>query len=148
MKGSSGADPDLILPGQVLNITCTGDGTAPAVTADVKPAVRVHHHYSGHYSSYRYYGGILSPSQIGALWLQAGGSPGAESTAECIAHFESGGNPRAVSPTDDYGLFQINASWGSAMASFDPLTNAESAVKISDGGRNWSPWTTAGDCGV
>lgn len=92
--------------------------------------------------------GIFSPSAIGALWLAAGGSPAAESVAECIAHFESGGNSNAISPTADYGLMQINASWGPAMASLNPLVNMEAAVKISHDGTDWSPWATAWDCGV
>jgi hypothetical protein len=92
--------------------------------------------------------GVLSPSQIGALWLAAGGSPAAEGTAECIAHFESGGRITALSPTDDFGVWQINGSHGPAMATFDPMGNARAAIAISDDGTNWSAWTTAGDCGV
>jgi len=92
--------------------------------------------------------GIFSPSQIGALWLAAGGSPAAELTAECIAHFESGGNSRALSPTNDYGIWQINGSHGPAMATFDPMGNARAAIIISDNGRNWSQWTTHWHCGV
>jgi hypothetical protein len=91
--------------------------------------------------------GIYSPSQLGALWLQAGGSPAAEGTAECIAHFESGGNANAISPTDDFGLWQINGSHG-ALATLNPASNARAAVIISDDGTDWGPWTTAPDCGV
>ena len=58
------------------------------------------------------------------------------------------GNPRAISPTDDFGLFQVNGRWGPGMASLNPVANAEAAVKISDNGRSWAPWTTAPDCGV
>ena len=54
---------------------------------------------------------------------------------------ESGGNPNAISPTDDFGLWQINGSHGS-MATLNPAGNARSAVSISDNGRNWGPWTT------
>ena len=54
---------------------------------------------------------------------------------------ESGGNPNAISPTADYGLWQINASHG-AEATLDPLGNAEAAVAISSDGANWGPWTT------
>ena len=36
--------------------------------------------------------------------------PAARSKARCIILRESGGNPDAVSPTGDYGLFQINAA--------------------------------------
>jgi Lysozyme like domain len=92
--------------------------------------------------------GIFSPDQLGQLWLEAGGSPAAESTAECIAHFESGGNSSAISPTDDFGLWQINASHGPVMATLDPMGNARAAVAISDDGTDWAAWTTAPDCGV
>jgi hypothetical protein len=92
--------------------------------------------------------GLFSPSQLGQLWLEAGGSPAAESTAECIAHFESGGNSSAISPTDDFGLWQINASHGPVMATLDPMGNARAAVAISDDGTDWAAWTTAPDCGV
>lgn len=53
---------------------------------------------------------------------------------------ESGGNPRAVSATDDHGLFQIHsglANYGQAI--YDPETN----VKIAYGmyaSRGWRPW--------
>ena len=58
-----------------------------------------------------------------------------------IAMAESGGNPNAVSPTDDFGLWQINGSHGSE-ATLNPLGNAEAAVAISGGGSNWGAWTT------
>jgi Lysozyme like domain len=107
-----------------------------------------HQYHQYHTASYNYPSGVLSPAQIGELWLNAGGSRAAEGTAECIAHFESGGNTNAISPTNDYGVWQINGSWGPEKASLNPVLNAEAAVQISDDGTNWSPWTTAGDCGV
>ena len=58
-----------------------------------------------------------------------------------IAMAESGGNPNAISPTDDYGLWQINASNG-ALATLNPYENARSAIILSDDGTNWDPWTT------
>ncbi len=58
-----------------------------------------------------------------------------------IAMAESGGNPNAISPTDDFGLWQINASNGS-LATLNPYQNARSAVILSDNGANWNPWTT------
>lgn len=58
-----------------------------------------------------------------------------------IAMAESGGRADAISPTADYGLFQINASHG-AQATLNPLGNAEAAVAISADGRDWSPWVT------
>jgi hypothetical protein len=54
---------------------------------------------------------------------------------------ESGGNPNAISPTDDFGLWQINGSNG-ALATLNPLQNAKSAIDLSGNGTNWGPWTT------
>ena len=94
------------------------------------------------------YDGIYSAAQVETLWRSVGGASWAAPTAACIVSHESGGNPRAISPTDDFGLFQVNGSWGPGMASLNPVANAEAAVKISDNGRSWAPWTTAPDCGV
>jgi len=88
---------------------------------------------------------VLSAAQIGSLWLSEGGSASAEMTAECIAEAESGGNPSAVSPTDDFGLFQEHARpdvQGNAALS------TQVAIQMSSNGTNWSAWTTAAGCGV
>jgi Lysozyme like domain len=58
-----------------------------------------------------------------------------------IAMAESGGNPNAISPTNDFGLWQINGSNG-ALATLNPLQNAKSAIALSGNGTNWGPWTT------
>src|ERR1700761_9381722 len=76
-----------------------------------------------------------------SLWEEAGGSSGTAFMAAEIATAESGGNPNAVSPTDDFGLWQINGSHGS-MATLDPLGNAHAAISISDDGHDWGAWTT------
>ena len=85
--------------------------------------------------------GVYSCSGLETLWKNAGGSSGEAFTAAEIAMAESGGNPNAISPTDDFGLWQINGSHGS-MATLNPAGNARSAVSISSDGRNWGPWTT------
>jgi LysM repeat protein len=82
-----------------------------------------------------------SCSSLETLWEQAGGSSADALMAADIAMAESGGNPNAISPTDDYGLWQINASNG-ALATLDPLQNAKSAITLSDNGVNWDAWTT------
>lgn len=92
--------------------------------------------------------GLFSFSALEAIWREAGGSAAAEVTAACIAEHESGGRSWAISPTDDWGLWQINASHGPAMATLSPLPNARAAVIISSDGRDWSAWTTHGYCGV
>lgn len=78
-------------------------------------------------------------------------------TAMAVALAESGGNARAYNPKGrdlSYGLFQINMLGGmgperrkkyglaSNEALFDPATNARVAYALSNGGKNWKPWTT------
>jgi hypothetical protein len=58
-----------------------------------------------------------------------------------IAMAESGGNANAISPTNDYGLWQINGSNG-ALATLNAFQNAKSAITLSHNGTNWGPWTT------
>jgi len=86
--------------------------------------------------------GTLSCSGLEALWEAAGGSHGEAFMAAEIAMAESGGNQYALSPTDDYGYWQINASHGPAMATFNALGNAKAAIAISNDGTDWLPWTT------
>jgi LysM repeat protein len=85
--------------------------------------------------------GTYSCRGLESLWEQAGGSAGEAVMAADIAMAESGGNPNAISPTNDYGLWQINGSHG-AQATLNPLGNAEAAVSISGNGSNWGAWTT------
>jgi hypothetical protein len=64
--------------------------------------------------------------------------------AYCIVGRESTWNPRAISPTGDYGLFQINYS--AHHRSFDwsrilePHYNTYVAWRLSNRGHNWQPW--------
>jgi len=87
--------------------------------------------------------GMYSCSGLEQLWDQAGGNSADAFMAAEIAMAESGGNPNAISPTADYGLWQINASNGS-LATLNPYQNAQSAITLSDDGTNWGPWTTYG----
>jgi len=86
--------------------------------------------------------GTLGCSGLEALWEEAGGSHAEAFMAAEIAMAESGGNQYALSPTDDYGYWQINASHGPAMATFNALGNAKAAIAISRDGTDWYPWTT------
>ena len=86
-------------------------------------------------------GGTLGCSGLESLWKEAGGSPSEAHMAAEIAMAESGGNQYAVSPTDDYGYWQINGVHGS-QATFDPVGNAKAAISISSDGADWSAWTT------
>jgi LysM repeat protein len=85
--------------------------------------------------------GTLGCSGLERLWDAAGGNPSHAFMAAEIAMAESGGNQYALSPTDDFGYWQINASNGS-LATYSALGNARSAIILSDNGTNWSPWTT------
>jgi hypothetical protein len=75
----------------------------------------------------------------------------AESSGNAYAH-----NPNAGTGDNSYGLFQINMlgamgperrhqyGLSSNEALYDALTNARVAYKMSNGGRNWGPWSTYG----
>ena len=72
-------------------------------------------------------------------------------TAFAIVNAESAWNPAAVSETDDWGLFQVNAVHlepGEAADGFtradllDPLLNVTTARRIYDQAGGWYPWST------
>lgn len=96
--------------------------------------------------------------------------PEQRAMARCIRLAESGNNPRAVSPTDDHGWFQINAGiprdgatyaehyekwgWTGWRAYFgeerwalvyEPWANTRMAFDVFIRGR-WEPWTTKELC--
>lgn len=154
------SDPNLIYPGQTLVIPADPPAhytlggyvprhARPAGHSSGQAAVVRTVSHSGPASSGSASGGsgsttlsgTLSCSGLERLWEQAGGNPADAFMAAEIAMAESGGNQYALSPTDDYGYWQINASHG-AMATFNPYGNARAAVIISNDGANWSPWTT------
>lgn len=145
-----GRDPDTIVDGQRLYINCkhplvripdpvTNSGSKTSVT-QLAPA-------PAHIGQGGGFGGNLSYSGLEALWRSAGGAQWAAATAACIAENESGGNQFALSPTNDYGYWQINISNG-ALATFNAYGNARAAIILSNNGSNWSAWTTHGMCGV
>ncbi|MDQ2816274.1 MAG: LysM peptidoglycan-binding domain-containing protein [Actinomycetota bacterium] len=86
--------------------------------------------------------GTLGCAGLETLWEEGGGSAAEAFTAAEIAMAESGGRQYALSPTNDYGYWQINGSHGPAQATFNPLGNARAAVAISNDGNDWGPWTT------
>jgi LysM repeat protein len=173
MNSKTISDPNLIYPGQVLNVPADPPANytlpasaVPATTSSVSNApasgYRARHaapaaqgsgsgtgaaavsapatvsHVSGAAPTSA---GTYSCDGLEALWEEAGGSPGEALMAAEIAMAESGGNPDAMSPTDDFGLWQINGSHG-AEATLNPLGNARAAVDISGDGSNWGAWTT------
>ena len=56
--------------------------------------------------------------------------------AEAICQAESGGNPSAISPTNDYGLMQLHN-----LAIFDPAQNIAMAY-VKYEAQGWGAWTT------
>lgn len=82
----------------------------------------------------------------------AGGSPALEAQAQHVAHCETGGtfNVRAVSPTNDHGLFQINRRYHQAAFTqltgrpwvdvYHPFWNAVYAHHLYRA-QGWGPWT-------
>jgi Lysozyme like domain len=98
----------------------------------------------------------MSESAVAGYWMNNGGSAATVNDAVCIAWYESRWNADSISPTNDVGIWQINFvnapdgdSWNAFVALLeDPDTNAQYAIRISDGGTNWQWWTTAGDCGL
>jgi LysM repeat protein len=136
------SDPNLIYAGEHIVLACGGgstQGSQPAIQTQGSVAAPGQANIPGTYPTvFSFYG-------LEQIWLAAGGSSSAQAVAACIAEHESSGVSDALSPTNDYGLWQIH-NGGDAM--FNPLANAQEAVAMSDDGTNWSAWTTAPDCGV
>jgi len=101
----------------------------------------------------------LTPYQIVQLLAQNLGAKNTYNTvyavAICLA--ESGGSTTAISPSHDYGLWQINSiHFGDGIINANnwsvPLVNAREMWKLSGGLQNWAAWCTAWqnpsvDCG-
>jgi hypothetical protein len=96
----------------------------------------------------------LSVAQIYNAARKAGFAPDKAVIATAIALAESiGGDPNAHNPgtaevpEDSWGLWQINIKAHPQFADWnltDPLTNARAAYAVSNGGRNFAPWSTYG----
>lgn len=131
-------DPNSIYVGETLTIPYG----APAGTTSYTPRHAKARPVTVLTSTASKLSGNLGCSGLEALWEAAGGSHAAAFTAAEIAMAESGGRQYAVSPTNDYGYWQINGSHGPAMATFNPIGNAKAAIAISGNGTNWRAWTT------
>jgi hypothetical protein len=86
--------------------------------------------------------GSYGCASLESLWESQGGSSSHAFMAAEIAMAESGGNPNAISPTNDYGLWQINASNAPGQEMLNPEANAREAIALSHDGTDWYPWTT------
>ena len=143
-NGAVVADAGLIYAGQVLNVPVEPSTGFAAHRAPARgPTYRPRHAAApapGAAAVAQH--GIYSYAALETLWVQAGGNPAAEAFAACIAEHESGGNPQAISPTSDYGLWQEHND----PAALNPVVSARTAVQMSSDGTSWSPWTTEPDC--
>jgi LysM repeat protein len=137
---NSGAvhNPNVLYVGQVLKLP----SDPPANAASYAPKHAKTATTAVLTSSATELSGTLSCTGLEALWEAAGGSHGEAFMAAEIAMAESGGNQYALSPTNDYGYWQINGSHGPAEATFNPMGNAKAAIAISADGSDWGAWTT------
>jgi len=132
------SNPNDIYVGERLTIPAHGSSSTVSYTpkhakAKTKPVVL---------TSKSSPSGNLGCSGLEELWEDAGGAHADAFMAAEIAMAESGGRQYALSPTDDYGYWQINVTHGPGEATFNPLGNARAAIAISDDGSNWDAWTT------
>jgi LysM repeat protein len=132
------SDPDSIYVGESLTIPYR----APSSTTSYSPRHAKTAAQAAVLTATSSLSGTLGCSGLEALWEAGGGSHAEAFTAAEIAMAESGGRQYALSPTNDYGYWQINGSHGPAEATFNPIGNAEAAIAISGNGTDWGPWTT------
>src|SRR4051812_10198148 len=91
--------------------------------------------------------GVLSAVEIYRFARMAGFSPDQAVTMTAVALAESGGKTSAHNPNGEnsQGLWQINVAAHRNLAGqnlYDPLVNAQAAYRVSQGGKDISPWTT------
>jgi hypothetical protein len=138
--GNHITDPDVIEVGQVVNRTCDAyvpRHAAPAASAPrASTPVQQDAATSSAPAAPRIYGDY-SCGALESLWESAGGSAALAPTMAGIAMAESGGNPSAVSPTDDFGLWQDHAD----PAALSPSVSAEHSVTIEES-QGLAAWTT------
>lgn len=97
----------------------------------------------------------LTDSELDSILRQAGFSGKGLSMAKAIVFYESTNRPMALNKSSNcYGLFQINmtGSMGpnrrekyglkSNEDLYNPLISAQIAYQMSNGGTNWSAWST------
>lgn len=144
-----GADPGLLEAGRILQLPRRHPVSyrawpppPPPPPAPLRVAMAAHVPQQHQRATFTSSGGMFSEAALERIWMSEGGSAAAAPHAACIAEHESGGNPGAVSPTTDYGLWQEHDD----PAALDPAVSASAAVRMSGDGTNWGAWTTAGDC--
>jgi Lysozyme like domain len=99
------------------------------------------------------------PARVARVLAATFRAPAPLRDARCVAFVESSFRRTAVSPTSDYGLFQINYRWhrrsgetrpAFATRMFDLRGNVRYAARLSRGGHDWHAWAprTRAACGV
>ena len=145
------ANPNIINAGQRIWLACGGSGGSSRGNRSSGNSSRAPARSTAITGSNYAAGSAVIPATssqysipgLERLWMAAGGSGGTAIRAACIAEHESSGRSWAISPTNDWGLWQIHAG-GPAM--LNPFANAQRAVAMSANGTNWSQWTTRGMC--
>jgi len=97
----------------------------------------------------------LSNKELDGILKKAGFSGNGLKMAKAIAFHESTNRPMSLNKSSNcYGLFQINmtGSMGPSRREkyglksnedlYNPLINAQIAYQMSNGGKNWSAWST------
>lgn len=138
------ANPNAISVGERIWLACGGSGNSSTVRQSSSS--------SGSPSGSSYAQGsavipatssMYSYAGLERIWIAAGGSRGTAYHAACIASHESSGRSWAISPTNDWGLWQIHNGGPSMLNAF---ANAQRAIAMSGNGSNWSQWSTRGMC--
>lgn len=141
-RASGIPDPNRIGVGQRIILACGSGGSARQATRTSTTAISGSSYAQGS-ANIPATSHILSYAGLERVWIAAGGSPGTAFHAACIAEHESSGREWIVSPTNDWGLWQIHAGGYPMLNAF---ANAQRAVAMSGNGTNWSQWTTARYC--
>jgi hypothetical protein len=137
------------LSGNEVVLTYSGqemlDRVAPGLLGSVVDAQAPHFQAGGFVGARKFASGGAVNAARAARKAGLSGTKLVEAVA--IAGPESRYNPTArlnTSVEDSRGLWQINTKahpWSRSMNLYDPYTNARAMMRVSGGGRNWSPWS-------
>lgn len=155
----SAANADMVKQPGVATVGAPTPSAYPTVTVVKEPSIdQLASENSKKLSTTKYNGkDALTPRELQLLLYKVGFRGQNLKEAWCIAMRESSGRPMAHNTNastgdNSYGLFQINmiGSLGTDRQDkyglktyndlFDPVTNAEIAFQMSNGGDNWSAW--------
>ncbi len=150
-------DPGLISPGLVLDVPPNPPASSPASGAPAGGRKYRARHAAAPSAAPSAapppppappaQGAIFSDAPFTQLWVVGGGNPADEAVAARIAEPEPAGDPGAISPAGDDGLWQEHDD----PAALDPDVSAETAFEMSSDQTAsdqtaWWPWATEPDC--